>query len=211
MSLLRIPSPLLLSSGVAAFVLAMAAPGAQAQSPAPAPAPRAPAVQARPSAVPAPAPAPAPRAVAPAPRVVTPPAIALSGLPGYRHPEIPISTCKLVNAGRRDCVIPAMTAGRYVIKAAGSSMPIGAKPRQQLTIVVDNRNCSQAFDASSWSGSTRTIRTMCEITVLSDAPTLISIVYADLQALKTATGPEVTIERLRWSGVMQMREVPQPR
>lgn len=135
------------------------------------------------------------------------PVVSLSGLPGYRHPEVPTSTCKLVNAGRRDCVIPGMTAGRYVIEAAGSSMPIGAKPRQQLTIIVDNQKCSQAFDASSWSGATRTIRTTCEITVLSDTPTVISIVYADLQALKAATGPEVSIQRLRWSGVMQMREV----
>lgn len=104
-----------------------------------------------------------------------------------------------------------MTAGRYVIRAAGSSMAIGAKPRQQLTLVVDNRNCAQTLDVTGWSGAARTIRAACEITVLSDAPTVVSIVYADLQALKAAGGPQVTIERLRWGGVLGMREVAPPR
>lgn len=135
----------------------------------------------------------------------------LSGLPGYKHPEVTTSACKLVNSGRRDCVIPGMTAGRYLIRASGASMPVGAAPRQQLTIVVDNRNCAQAFDATVWTGKVRTITTTCEITILSDLPTVVSIVYADLQALKAAGGPEVTFQRLRWSGVLQMREVPPPR
>lgn len=104
-----------------------------------------------------------------------------------------------------------MTAGRYVIRASGTSMPVGAKPRQQLTIIVANRNCAQTIDYTSWTGGSRTIRAICDVTILSDTPVLVSVVYADIQALKVASGPEVVFERVRWDGVLQMRDAsPKP-
>jgi hypothetical protein len=127
-------------------------------------------------------------------------------LPGYGHPDIGPEWCRLRNSGRKDCVIPGMTIGRYVIRASGTSMPMGPKARQQLTIIVANRNCAQVKDFTPWSGAPRTLTTECEISVMSDKPVMINVVYADTQALKTASGPVVTIERLPWDGVLAARQ-----
>jgi hypothetical protein len=169
-------------------------------------------------AFPAPKPAkPAPpqtvsAAKPPAPARVsnTPPDVPLRGLQQYRHPAIPASACRLVNAGRKDCVIPAMTAGRYLIQATGSSMSMGPKARQQLTIIVANRACAKIANFTPWTGTTRGVTATCEVSILSDEPVVISIVYADSQALKVASGPAVIIERGRWNGVLEMREIPPP-
>jgi len=138
------------------------------------------------------------------------PPVALGGLPGYTHPEVPPQACHLVNAGRRDCVIPGRSAGRYRIEASGASMPIGAHPRQQLTIIVNGRNCTQKLDLTAWTGKTRKITAACEVAILSDAPVLVSVVYADLQALKEARGPDVRFERIPWTGVLEMRDASAP-
>lgn len=144
------------------------------------------------------------------PVAADPPGQALVGLPSYGHPEIDLRACHLINAGRRDCVIPGRTAGRYRISASGSSMAIGARPRQQLTIIVNGRYCAQKIDVTSWSGKPRTIRAVCEVAILTDAPVLVSVVYADLQALKEARGPEVRFERIAWTGVLEMRDATDP-
>ena len=132
---------------------------------------------------------------------------AIAGLAGYSHPDIGAPQCRLINAGRRDCVIPAKTSGAYVIRATGRSMAMGARPRQQLTIIVANRNCAQTMNIKAWSGSTRPLTASCEVSVLSDTPVLVSVVYADFQALKEASGPEVVFSPVRWSGVVEMRDV----
>jgi hypothetical protein len=138
------------------------------------------------------------------------PAVALVGLSSYSHPDVPQQACHLVNAGRRDCLIPGRTAGRYRITAQGASMAIGAHPRQQLTIIVGGRICTQKLDLTAWSGRTRAIGAVCEVAILTDTPVLVSTVYADLQALKQATGPEIRFERIRWSGVLEMRDATAP-
>lgn len=132
---------------------------------------------------------------------------AIAGLTGYSHPAVGATHCRLINSGRRDCVIPAKTNGAYVIRATGRSMAMGARPRQQLTIIVANRNCAQVINFKAWSGSTRPITASCEVSVLSDMPVLVSVVYADSQALKEASGPDVVFEPVRWSGVVEMRDV----
>lgn len=196
----RPPSRAVASRAVLAAILILAPPAvAMAQSGAPrtpiAPAPRAPAPR-----------APSPRSPAGGPTT----AVALVGLTGYTHPEVTPQSCHLVNAGRRDCLIPGRTAGRYRIAATGASMAIGAHPRQQLTIIVSGRICTQKLDLTAWSGRTREIAAVCEVAILSDAPVLVSVVYADLQALKVATGPEVRFERMPWSGVLEMRDASAP-
>ena len=41
---------------------------------------------------------------------------------GYAEPEIGAAACKAVNAGETQCAIPAMTAGVYLVQAAGASV-----------------------------------------------------------------------------------------
>src|ERR1700735_3012105 len=55
---------------------------------------------------------------------------------GYAEPEIGAAACKAVNAGETQCAIPAMTAGVYLVQAAGASTAQAADAAQQITIVV---------------------------------------------------------------------------
>jgi hypothetical protein len=113
---------------------------------------------------------------------------------------------KLINFGRKDCTIPSMTAGNYVISATGTSVAIGKSPRQQITIIVNGRVCAQKINTRAWSENSNTIRAVCEVMILSGSPVLVSAVYADVQALKEARGPELSIERQQWAGVLNMRD-----
>jgi len=115
-----------------------------------------------------------------------------------------------VNAARRDCTIPPHTFGQYRIVATGKSTPYGGRARQQLTIIVANRNCAQVIDVRPWADGQRTITAVCELAILSDAPVFVSIVYADVDALKEVTGPAVVIEPVAWSGVLGMRDASPP-
>ena len=64
------------------------------------------------------------------------PAAAADTLPkaysDYTHPDISADACKVIDATTIECVIPAMTAGRYQIIAAGTSTakdgPGGSSP-----------------------------------------------------------------------------------
>jgi hypothetical protein len=180
---------------------ATAAPRSQATPPPRPPAPRVPSAAAPTGGPPAPT---AARAAWPVP------AVALAGLSGYSHPEVPQQACRLVNAGRRDCWIPGRTAGRYRIAASGVSMAVGARPRQQLTIIVGGQICAQKLDVTSWSGKPREIIAACEVAILTDAPVQVSVVYADLQALKEARGPTVEFDRMQWTGVLNLRDATAP-
>ena len=99
-----------------------------------------------------------------------------------------------------------MTAGNYVISATGTSVAIGKSPRQQITIIVNGRVCAQKINTRAWSENSNTIRAVCEVMILSGSPVLVSAVYADVQALKEARGPELSIERQQWAGVLNMRD-----
>src|ERR1035438_2119492 len=51
---------------------------------------------------------------------------------GYAEPEIGGAACKAVNASESRCVAPAMTAGRYLVKAAATSTAQAPDAAQQL-------------------------------------------------------------------------------
>lgn len=154
-------------------------------------------------------PTPARKATAPSPsrRVWASP---VAGLSGYRQPAILPTDCRLVSSARRDCTIPGGTFGRYRITATGKSRPYGRRPRQQLTIIAANRNCAQVADARPWGEGQRAITAVCELSILSDTPVLISIIYADADALKEPGGPAVVIEAVAWTGVLDMRDASAP-
>ena len=155
-------------------------------------------------------------APAPAPVVDIPP----RGFPGYAHPDVTAAMCRVINTAQTQCILPAMTAGRYLIEAVGVSTatpaaapPVGATATpakvqgamQQITIVTGDRVCGQAQSSKPWTTGQQAIRLDCEVSIMSDAPLPITIVYADVNATKDPRGPGLSIRRLAWNGVLEAR------
>lgn len=153
-----------------------------------------------------------------APSAQTPPATPAAPLgpprayQGYSQPEIGAVYCRVMNSGQTTCTLPAMTAGRYLVKATGTSTAQGAGAAQQLSIVVGNRVCGPATrkptTTAPWTAGAKTIRLNCEILVLADRPLAVSAVYADTKATKAPAGPSLTLERLPWEGVLDVAPAP---
>lgn len=133
---------------------------------------------------------------------------------GYAQPEIGAAYCRVINPGQTTCTLPAMTAGRYIVKATGTSTAQGVGAAQQLTIVVGNRSCGPATrkpnTTKPWTAGAKTIRLNCEIMVLTDRPLAISAVYADVKATKAPAGPTLIVERVPWEGVLSVSPAPSP-
>jgi hypothetical protein len=121
---------------------------------------------------------------------------------GYGHPAIAPSACRAVSAAETQCVIPAMTAGRYLIEAAATSTAQAAGAAQALQIVVAGDVCGVAREAGTWTSGARTFRFDCAVTLLADQPVPVRVIYADEKAAKDPKGPAVTITALPWNGVM---------
>jgi hypothetical protein len=138
------------------------------------------------------APAPQAQALAPLPRAFA----------GYAQPSIPASACRVVNATGATCQIPAMTAGRYLIEAAGTSTAQGAGAEQELQIVVGGQVCGAAQNTQAWSSGPRTFRFDCAATLLTDRPVNVVVIYADKNAVKDPKGPTLAVRPVGWNGVL---------
>jgi hypothetical protein len=147
---------------------------------------------AQPAAGPPPAPPPAP------PRVFQ--------QAGYAEPEVGPAACKVVNAGETQCAVPGMTAGVYLVRAAGTSTAQAAGAAQQLTIVVGDKSCNSTRNPdpkTPWAvGAKRTFVSGCVFTIVTDAPLTVTAIYLDAKAVKDPNGPELTLTREPWSGVL---------
>lgn len=159
-----------------------------------------------------------------APSAQTPPAATAAPAPpaaplgpprafqGYSQPDITAVYCRVMNPGQTTCTLPAMTAGRYLVKATGTSTAQGAGAAQQVSIVVGNRVCGPATRkptaTAPWTAGPKTIRLNCEILVLTDRPLAVSAVYADAKATKAPAGPTLKLERLPWEGVLDVAPAP---
>lgn len=124
---------------------------------------------------------------------------------GYTQPAIGPGLCKVVSPGETQCVIPAMSAGRYVIEAAGTSTAAGAAPQQALEIVVGDSSCGLGRNSKTWPTGRRTFRLSCEVRVVADAPITVRALYADAQATKDPKGPALVVRALPWDGVLSSR------
>lgn len=133
-------------------------------------------------------------------------AIAIGPLPrafaGYGQPTIPTTACRSLGPTEAQCVIPAMTAGRYLIEATGTSTSQGADAVQALEIDIGGRQCGVGKNAAPWPSGARTFRLNCEVSVLSDAPVVVRVIYADAKADKDPKGPSLAVRPLPWNGVL---------
>lgn len=155
------------------------------------------------------------QAGAPAAAVPAPPLGPPRGFVGYTQPDIGASACRVVSPTQTTCTIPAMTAGRYLIEASGTSTSTAAGSVQRIAIVIGSTNCGQAerkpTATAPWAvGAAKTLKLQCEVEVLSDRPLAVTAVYADDKATKAATGPTLTVKRLPWDGVLSTRVAAPP-
>jgi hypothetical protein len=126
-------------------------------------------------------------------------------LSAYSQPEITPGLCRNVNPGQTDCIIPAMSAGHYIIHAAGTSTSQGADAKQQLVIVAGTRVCGNATNTNAWPTGARTFKLDCDVTVITDKPLTLSVRYGDFHATKDPKGPLMSVERAGWEGVLDAR------
>jgi hypothetical protein len=154
------------------------------------------------AATPRPSPSPAPP-TAPAPPPVPPRVFQQAG---YSEPEIGGAACKAVNAGEAQCVAPAMTAGVYLVQAAGTSTAQAADAAQQLSIVAGDQSCTSTRGPdpkAPWAvGVRRTFAAGCVFTIVTDQPLALTVVYLDAKATKDPAGPTITVTREPWAGVL---------
>jgi hypothetical protein len=133
---------------------------------------------------------------------------------GYSEPLIPAAACRAVNAAEARCAVPAMTAGTYLVRAAGVSTAFTASAAQQLTIAAGDKSCTStrrpAKDAPWPSGQTRTFRSACLFTIVTDSPLTIEVAYLDQNAVKDPSGPQVSITPMPWSGALGAMPVQVP-
>ncbi|HEY5070780.1 MAG TPA: hypothetical protein VII63_02000 [Caulobacteraceae bacterium] len=126
---------------------------------------------------------------------------------GYAQPAIGAAACRMVSAAETQCLVPAMTAGRYLIEASGTSTSQAADARQGLAIEVGAAPCGTARPANPapWPSGPRTFKVDCEVTLLTDRPLTVRAIYADFHAVKDPKGPTLTMRALPWAGVMDAR------
>ncbi|HEY2706785.1 MAG TPA: hypothetical protein VGI95_01920 [Caulobacteraceae bacterium] len=150
----------------------------------------------------------APAASAAPPAASTPPPVPpkLFTAAGYAEPEIAASACKSVNAAETQCAVPAMTAGRYLVRAAATSTAQAPDAAQQITLVAGDQICTATRSPdvkTPWAvGAKRTFYSACLFTILTDTPITITALYVDAKATKDPGGPQLTVSRQPWGGVI---------
>ena len=126
----------------------------------------------------------------------------------YSQPDITPGLCKVVNPNLAQCTIPAMTAGRYLVETSGTSTATADGAVQQLTIQINNTSCQTATNKNPWPvNKPRTFKFACVVTVLTDRPLTVGVLYADSKANRDPKGPTITLRRLPWEGVLGAQPV----
>jgi hypothetical protein len=94
-----------------------------------------------------------------------------------------------------------MTAGRYVIRAAGNATSTGANATQALQIKLGGAPCATTNPAPFTGKQGMAIG--CVVTFLTDKPIVVSVVYAVQNGTPDAKGPQMVLTRLPWNGVLE--------
>jgi hypothetical protein len=141
---------------------------------------------------------PAPQPIPTPPRVFT--------MAGYTEPVIPASSCKVVSATETQCLIPAMTAGRYLADATGVSTATADGAGREIAIVAGDHHCTLTYTADPkkpWAvGQKHAFHVGCVFSIVTDTAMTITVVYADGKATKDPAGPQLTVTPQPWAGVL---------
>jgi hypothetical protein len=122
---------------------------------------------------------------------------------GYSQPDI--TDCHSSGPLERDCTVPAMTAGRYLIVGAAGATSTGADATQALSIKLGDAPCVQTRPVA-FTGK-KGLRLGCLVTLLSDQPLVVTVAYEVHDATANADGAKLVFRRLPWNGVVQSAAV----
>jgi hypothetical protein len=117
----------------------------------------------------------------------------------YSQPDI--TQCQSTGPLERDCTVPGMTAGRYLIVAATGATSTQADATQSLTIKLGDAPCV-ATRPVAFSGK-KGLRLGCVVSLLTDQPIVVTAVFATHDATPNTGGPQLVFRRLPWTGVVQ--------
>ena len=136
------------------------------------------------------------------PPAATEPAITVPhAYAGYSEPEI--VDCQTPTPLMRQCTVPAMTAGRYLIEAVADATADGAGATQTLEIKLGGASCVTTSPATF--SAKAGLHLGCEVTFLTDQPIAVSAVYVVHNGTPDPKGPRMAFHRLPWSGIVQAR------
>jgi hypothetical protein len=128
-------------------------------------------------------------------------------LPGYGHPAVGPDSCRTISPSQAQCVIPARTAGRYVIDASGTSTATGAGAAQSISVGGPAWVCIQAANRTPWSSGSRTFHVQCSATVLTNEPLAVNVTYRDVNAKMDPKGPTLAIAAMPWNGILNVQPI----
>jgi hypothetical protein len=128
-------------------------------------------------------------------------------LRGYGHPAVGPDSCRTLSPSQAQCVIPARTAGRYLINASGTSTATGAGAAQSLSVGGPAWVCIEAANRTPWSSGARTFHVQCAVTVLTDDPVAVNVIYRDTNAAMDPKGPTLAITAMPWTGILNAQPV----
>jgi hypothetical protein len=135
---------------------------------------------------------------APAPVITVPQAYS-----GYSEPEI--TDCQTPTPQMRQCTVPAMTAGRYLIEVVADATASGAGATQALQIRLGGLACATTNPAP-FTGKAG-LHVGCEVTFLTDKPIMVSALYAAKNGVPDPKGPQMAFHRLPWNGIVQAQPI----
>jgi hypothetical protein len=117
----------------------------------------------------------------------------------YSQPDV--TQCRSTGPLERDCTVPAMTAGRYLIVALTEATATQADATQTLTIKLGEAPCV-ASRPVAFTGK-KGVRLGCMVNLLTDRPIVVTAVFATHDATPSADGPKLAFQRLPWTGIVQ--------
>jgi hypothetical protein len=121
----------------------------------------------------------------------------------YFQPDV--TQCQSTGPLERDCTVPAMTAGRYLIVAATEATSTQADATQTLTIKLGDAPCV-ASRPVAFTG-TKGVRLGCVVNLLTDRQIVVTAVFATHDATPNPDGPKLAFQRLPWTGIVQATAV----
>ena len=119
----------------------------------------------------------------------------------YSQPDV--TQCQSTGPLERDCTVPAMTAGRYLIVAATEATATQADATQTLTIKLGDAPCV-ASRPVAFTGK-KGLRLGCMVNLLTDRQIVVTAVFTTHDATPTPDGPKLVFQRLPWTGIVQAR------
>ena len=117
----------------------------------------------------------------------------------YSQPDV--TQCQSTGPLERDCTVPAMTAGRYLIVGATEATSTAADATQTLTIKLGGAPCVGTRPVA-FTGK-KGVRLGCVVSLLTDRPIVVAAVFATHNATPSPDGPKLAFQRLPWTGVVE--------